>query len=106
MPRARRPRAAGGAAAIEDLKSLGIEVALLSGDRSAAVVAAAKEAAIDQARGDLDPQAKLEVLKSPGAPMRGGILMIGDGVNDAPGPRCSNGRGRFRSGLGAGEADG
>ena len=55
-----RPEARG---AIEDLKSLGIEVALLSGDRAAAVVAAAKEAAIDQARGDLDPQGQARGLE-------------------------------------------
>ncbi len=69
--------------AIESLKSLGIEVALLSGDRAAAVAGAAQEAAIDQARGDLDPQAKLEALKTWRADA-GGVLMVGDGINDAP----------------------
>jgi P-type Cu2+ transporter len=68
--------------AIEELKSLGLAVALLSGDRAAAVAGAAKEAAIDQARGDLDPQGKLEALK--GWRADGEVLMIGDGVNDAP----------------------
>ena len=50
-----RPEARG---AIEELKSLGIAVALLSGDRATTVAGAAREAAIDQARGELDPQAK------------------------------------------------
>jgi P-type E1-E2 ATPase len=68
--------------AIEELKSLGLAVALLSGDRAAAVAGAAKEAAIDHAHGDLDPQGKLEALKDWHAD--GGVLMIGDGINDAP----------------------
>jgi Cu+-exporting ATPase len=75
-----RPEARG---AIEDLKSLGISVALLSGDRAAAVARAAREAGIDQALGDLDPQDKLGALKTWRADA-GGVLMIGDGINDAP----------------------
>ncbi len=69
--------------AIEDLKSLGMAVALLSGDRAASVSRAAEEAGIDQARADLDPQAKLEALRRWRAEA-GGVLMIGDGINDAP----------------------
>ena len=76
-----RPEARG---AIEDLKSLGIAVALLSGDRAASVCRAATEAGIDQAHGDLDPQAKLEVLRRWRADYAGGVMMIGDGINDAP----------------------
>jgi Cu+-exporting ATPase len=75
-----RPEACG---AIEDLKSLGMAAALLSGDRAAAVSRAAEEAGIDQARADLDPQAKLEALRRWRA-AAGGVMMIGDGINDAP----------------------
>ena len=69
--------------AIEDLKSLGMAVALLSGDRAAGVSRAAEEAGIDRARADLDPQAKLEALTRWRAGS-GGVMMIGDGINDAP----------------------
>lgn len=68
--------------AVERLKALGVTVMLLSGDRSDAVASAAKEAAIEWARGDLDPKGKLQLLKSPGD--AGGAVMVGDGINDAP----------------------
>ncbi len=69
--------------AIEDLKALGISVALLSGDRRAGVLRAAEEAGIDLARADLDPQAKLDALRRWRADSAG-VMMIGDGINDAP----------------------
>ncbi len=71
-------------AAIEGLKSLGMAVALLSGDRAASVSRAAAEAGFDRAHADLDPQAKLEVLRRWRGDYAGGVMMIGDGINDAP----------------------
>ena len=71
-------------AAIEGLKSLGMAVALLSGDRAASVSSAAEEAGFDRAHADLDPQAKLEVLRRWRGDYAGGVMMIGDGINDAP----------------------
>ncbi len=69
--------------AIAGLQSLGLAVVLLSGDRAAAVARAAQEAGFDQARADMDPQAKLEFLgRWRGS--SGSVMMIGDGVNDAP----------------------
>jgi Cu+-exporting ATPase len=70
-------------AAVEELESLGISVALLSGDRSSVVSRVAQEAGFKQARADLDPMAKLEVLRL-WRKDAGGVMMIGDGVNDAP----------------------
>ncbi len=70
-------------AAVEELESLGIAVALLSGDRSSVVSRVAQEAGFKQARADLDPMAKLEVLRL-WRKDAGGVMMIGDGVNDAP----------------------
>jgi Cu2+-exporting ATPase len=69
--------------AVGELKALGIEVVLLSGDRAAAAAKAAREAAIDQAFGDLDPREKLEILRKQSVG-GSGTVMIGDGVNDAP----------------------
>ena len=70
-------------AAVARLVSLGIRAAVLSGDRSPAVVRAAKDAGIAEAFADLDPAGKLAVLARWGAG-RGGVMMVGDGVNDAP----------------------
>ncbi len=70
-------------AAIEEVKSLGMTVALLSGDRAAAVSRVAEDAGFDQARSELDPRAKLEFLGR-WRHETGGVMMIGDGINDAP----------------------
>lgn len=70
-------------AAVQELETLGISVALLSGDGAAAVARAAAEAGIERAFGGLDPRGKLDYLDERS---REGTrtLMIGDGVNDAP----------------------
>ncbi len=70
-------------AAIEGLKSLGMKVALLSGDRAAAVSRVAEDAGFHEVRSDLDPRAKLEFLER-WRDETGGVMMIGDGINDAP----------------------
>jgi P-type Cu2+ transporter len=69
--------------AIENLKSLGVAVALLSGDRAATVSRVAEQTGFEKARADLGPKAKLEVLRL-WRKDAGGVMMIGDGVNDAP----------------------
>ena len=68
---------------LEDLRRLGLGIELLSGDREAAVAAAAKAAGIDTWRAaclPADKIARLEELKTQGAK----VLMVGDGLNDAP----------------------
>jgi len=75
-----RPGVAGVVAA---LKQRGCRVHLLSGDREAVVEATAREIGIDNARGGLSPDAKLEQLHAMQA--AGAVVaMVGDGVNDAP----------------------
>jgi heavy metal translocating P-type ATPase len=67
-----------------DLRSLGVRhTVLLSGDRMANVRAVAEIVGITDARGDLLPADKLEVVHGLA---RGGesVLMVGDGTNDAP----------------------
>jgi Cu2+-exporting ATPase len=68
---------------IEDLKALGVRLHLYSGDRPQNVLALAKELGIDDARGGMLPQDKLEAVK---AMQQAGciVAMTGDGVNDAP----------------------
>ncbi|MAU40526.1 MAG: heavy metal translocating P-type ATPase [Kordiimonas sp.] len=65
------------------LQQKGMHVELLSGDRSTVVADTARELGLTHATGELKPQDKiqrLEELKSQGRK----ILMVGDGLNDAP----------------------
>lgn len=69
--------------AIADLKALGVTPVMLTGDNVATARAIASQAGIDEAHGDLLPQAKLEAIQE----MRkrhGATGMAGDGINDAP----------------------
>lgn len=70
-------------AALASLRSLGLEVELLSGDQPAAVVAFAATLPGVRARGGLLPEDKLQVLRD--ALAAGDTpLMVGDGLNDVP----------------------
>jgi Cu2+-exporting ATPase len=65
------------------LEAAGYEVCLLSGDRSAAVSAAAEAAGITNWWAGVKPDGKIGVLE--GMKARGRkVLMVGDGLNDAP----------------------
>lgn len=68
---------------VRELKRRGLGVALLSGDRKAAVEIIAGEAGIDSWHGEVTPKEKIDALD---AYARSGkkVLMIGDGLNDAP----------------------
>ncbi|OAN54186.1 heavy metal translocating P-type ATPase metal-binding domain-containing protein [Magnetospirillum moscoviense] len=71
------------AAMVRDLKTRGLTVELLSGDREATVRLLAAELGIDTWRAGCTPAdkvARLEQLKGQGHK----VLMVGDGLNDAP----------------------
>jgi Cd2+/Zn2+-exporting ATPase len=71
-------------AAIASLHTVGIEqVVMLSGDNLTTVNAIAKEAGIDQAKGDLLPEQKIENVRELLEKYEF-VGMVGDGVNDAP----------------------
>ncbi|MBX9681165.1 MAG: cation-translocating P-type ATPase family protein [Gemmataceae bacterium] len=76
-----RPETAG---VVAKLRSLGIgPIVLLTGDRSAAAQAAARDLGFDHIRSELLPQDKathLDALRIGG----GKVAMVGDGINDAP----------------------
>ncbi len=77
-----RPRA-NAAVAVARVKSMGLRVALLTGDAEAPARAIAKDAGIDDVRAGLLPEAKLREIRT----LRAGgarVAMIGDGINDAP----------------------
>ena len=69
--------------AIVDLKALGVTSVMLTGDNSATAKAIAAQAGIDDARGDLLPEAKLDAIKEM-QKRYGATGMTGDGINDAP----------------------
>ena len=76
-----RPEAA---AAVEELRSIGVErVVMLTGDEEGAASFVARAAGIDEVHARLLPEDKvrrLRTLRAEGAK----VLMAGDGVNDAP----------------------
>jgi len=69
--------------AVRELKALGITPVMLTGDNPATAAAIAHEAGIDEARGNLLPQDKLDAIKALQA-QHGMTAMCGDGINDAP----------------------
>ncbi len=70
--------------ALKMLHAIGLEkVVMLSGDNQRTANAIAKQAGIDEARGDLMPDQKVEHLKELVKTYQY-VGMIGDGVNDAP----------------------
>ncbi len=70
--------------ALRRLHEAGVsKVVMLSGDNQRTVDAIAKRAGIDEARGDLMPEQKIEHVKRLMAELQH-VGMIGDGVNDAP----------------------
>lgn len=70
-------------AVIQDLKHRGFKLMILSGDHNAAVESIARELGIAEWHADKKPADKLSILEKM---QRSGkrVLMVGDGLNDAP----------------------
>jgi len=71
------------APAIATLHRMGLKTAILSGDAAPAVTNVASALGVDWIRSDLSPAQKLDTLQA----MQGDdhrVVMVGDGVNDAP----------------------
>ena len=68
---------------LESLRSLGLATALVSGDNRVAVDSVADALAIDDRHHECTPGEKLSIIEA--AQQRGErVVMIGDGINDAP----------------------
>jgi len=69
--------------AIATLHHMGLKTAILSGDAAPAVTTVARSLGIDWVRSGLSPAQKLEALQAMQADHHR-VVMVGDGVNDAP----------------------
>ena len=74
---------AGAAEAIAQLQAQGVQVTLLSGDRATRAQALAARLGIQRVHAQATPEDKLAVLKALQAEA-GPVVMVGDGINDAP----------------------
>ena len=76
----------GSAAALSELRRLGLETVMLTGDNQAAAEAIAHEVGVDRVLADLVPADKASAileLQGASSPTEG-VAMVGDGINDAP----------------------
>jgi len=80
-----RPHESSGQA-IAAVRSAGLEVVMLSGDNpgSASAMADKLGLAANEVRAGLSPEAKLQEIHRLREQSQGGVLMVGDGINDAP----------------------
>lgn len=68
---------------IERLREIGVErMVMISGDNQQVAAAIAETVGLDEARGDLMPDDKVDAIKM--LRSEGLVAMVGDGVNDAP----------------------
>jgi Cd2+/Zn2+-exporting ATPase len=75
--------------ALQQLHALGVSSVMLTGDNAATATAIAKQAGIDDARGNLLPEDKLTAIEDLQRRYRV-VAMTGDGINDAPALARSN----------------
>jgi len=69
--------------AVDELRRMGLQVAIASGDQQKVVDSVARQLGVEDAVGRLTPQQKLALIQQR---QSGGtnVLMIGDGINDGP----------------------
>jgi Cu2+-exporting ATPase len=70
-------------ATLEELRAKGFDLRILSGDRPEAVAPLASQLGVAQAQGGVDPAQKIAIIEQLRAQGRK-VLMVGDGLNDAP----------------------
>lgn len=68
--------------AIKQLKSMGIHVVMLTGDNEKTAKAIGTQAGVDEVIAGVLPDGKAAVVES--LKPRGKVIMVGDGINDAP----------------------
>ena len=71
--------------AISSLRRLGVKKTyILSGDRESEVLSVGKELGIDVVHHSLMPEEKYSILEAIISESHGGVVYVGDGINDAP----------------------
>lgn len=70
-------------AAVAELRALGVTPVMLTGDNTATAKTIGAHAGIDDVRGNLLPEEKLDAIKAM-QQLYGAAAMTGDGINDAP----------------------
>ena len=73
----------GAVRAVAAVEKLGLQLAMLTGDRQENADAVAKEVGIQRVYGGLLPQDKLDTLRQLRAES-GAVMFVGDGINDSP----------------------
>ena len=68
--------------AVQELKDLGIRVVMLTGDNERTARAIGKAAGVDEVIAGVLPDGKEEVIRK--LQEQGKVMMVGDGINDAP----------------------
>ena len=71
-------------AALRALRDLGFRTVLLTGDNDRTARAVAARVGIDDVRAELLPDEKVEAIRRLQASGDGPVVMVGDGINDAP----------------------
>jgi Cu2+-exporting ATPase len=74
--------------ALAQLKANGYDLAIFSGDRKQVVASVAKALNVEEAYGALTPDQKVEAIANAAADEK--VLMVGDGINDAPALRAAH----------------
>ena len=74
----------GAAEAVAELKAMGMEVAIVTGDNQRTAEAIARAVGIDRVLAEVLPAGKSEEIRRLQAEKRGPVVMVGDGINDAP----------------------
>ena len=69
-------------AAIRDLRNMGLKVIMLTGDNERTAKAIAAQAGVDEVVAGVLPEGKEAVVRD--LQRRGPVIMVGDGINDAP----------------------
>lgn len=68
--------------AIKTLKKMGVRVVMLTGDNQKTANAVAKTVGIDEVKSGVKPDGKADVITA--LKKEGRVIMVGDGINDAP----------------------
>ena len=68
--------------AVEELRSMGIKVVMLTGDNARTAAAIGAQAGVDEVISGVLPDGKESVIRS--LQTQGRVAMVGDGINDAP----------------------